>query len=58
MAVQAMSPTLADKIKAQRWQINQIISNHPFVEPMALAIVLRDTLEIIETLAAGKSKED
>jgi len=53
-----MSPTLADKIKAQRWQINQIISNHPFVEPMALAIVLRDTLEIIETLAAGKSKED
>jgi len=50
--------TLAEKIKTKRKEIDQIILNRPFVEPMALAILLRSMLEIIETLAAGKSKED
>ena len=53
-----MSPTLAEQIKMKRKEIDQIILSRPFVEPMALAILLRSTLEIIETMAAGKSKED
>ena len=53
-----MSPTLAEQIKTKRRQIEEIILKRTFVEPMALAILLRDVLEIIETMAAGKSKED
>jgi hypothetical protein len=50
--------TLAEKINSLRKEIEEIIVKRPFVEPMALAILLRDTLEIIEIMAAGKSKED
>jgi hypothetical protein len=49
-----MNPILADKIKDLRKEIDGIILRRSFVEPMALAIVLRDTLEIIETMAADR----
>ena len=49
-----MSPTLAEQIKTKRREIEEIILKRPFVEPMALAILLRDTLEIIETMAADR----